>query len=387
MFPALLEELFGTSLFGYISFRVAAAALTAFTLALWTGAPVIRWLRAHKVGEDVTKTDSADLAKLGDEMGKKNTPTMGGSFLIGSLLASVLLWARLDNIHVVLAVLLTAGLAAVGFVDDYKKLTIPKCKGLSRSAKLLGQTVVTLGVIGALVFYAHYSGRDTLLTLYPPFLKNSAIELAQWGVFGIVLFVGFQWLVVAGSSNAVNITDGLDGLAAGCTLISGLALMIFCYVTGRPDWTEYLAIPHVKAASEMAVVGGAMCGACLGFLWYNAFPARVFMGDSGSLPLGGLLGWMAVVAKQELVLPLIALVFVLDLSTSWLQTAWFRRTKKLHGEGRRIFTQAPIHNGLWVYGGVFRRHERGWHEVKVVVRFWIIAALAAMGSLALLKVR
>ena len=390
MFPALLEELFGASLFGYISFRVAAAALTAFALALWTGAPVIRWLRAHKVGEDVTKTDSADLAKLGDAMGKKNTPTMGGSFLIGSLLASVLLWARLDNIHVVLAVLLTAGLAAVGFVDDYKKLTIPKCKGLSSGAKLLGQTVVVLGVIGALVFYAHYSGRETLLTLYPPFLKNSAIELAQWGVLGILLFVGFQWLVVAGSSNAVNITDGLDGLAAGCTLISGLALMIFCYVTGRPDWTEYLAIPHVKAASEMAVVGGAMCGACLGFLWYNAFPARVFMGDSGSLPLGGLLGWMAVVAKQELVLPLIALVFVAELGSSWIQKIYFRRTG-----GKRVFTVAPLHHGLQLYGAIFelpadvkaQRAAHRWHEVTVTTRLWIVCALCATASLALLKVR
>jgi phospho-N-acetylmuramoyl-pentapeptide-transferase len=390
MFPAIFEELLGLNLFGYISFRVAAAALTAFALALWWGAPVIRWLRAHKIGEDVTKTDSADLAKHGEASGKKGTPTMGGSFLIGSLLASVLLWARLDNIHVVLGILLTAGFASVGFVDDYKKLTVHKSNGLSKSAKMLGLSVVMLSVVGALVFYAHYSGRETLLTLYPPFLKNSAIELGTWGFWGILLFVVFQFFVIVGSSNAVNITDGLDGLAAGCTLICGLALLIFCYVTGRPDWTSYLGIPHVKAASEMAVVGGALCGACLGFLWYNAYPARVFMGDSGSLPLGGLLAWMAVVSKQELVLPLIAFVFVAELMSSKIQMLYFKLTK-----GKRVFTVAPIHHGLQLYGAIFElpadikqnRAAQKWHEVTVTTRLWIVCALCATAGLALLKVR
>ncbi|MCC7015280.1 MAG: phospho-N-acetylmuramoyl-pentapeptide-transferase [Planctomycetes bacterium] len=390
MFPALFDELLRIDLFRYISFRMAAAALTAFALALWWGGPTIRWLRRHKVGEDVTKTDSADLAKMGEKMGKKNTPTMGGSFLIGALLTSVLLWGRLDNLHVVLAVLLTAGFAAVGFVDDFKKLTILKSKGLSPSMKMLGLTVVALAAIGAFAFYAHYSGRHTLLTLYPPFLKNSVIELAGLGALGVALFVVFEWFVVVGSANAVNITDGLDGLAAGCTLICGLALSIFCYVTGRPDWTSYLGLPHVRAASEMAVVGGALCGACMGFLWYNAFPARVFMGDSGSLPLGGLLAWMALVSKQELVLPLICFVFVAELLSSWIQRVYYQRTK-----GKRIFTVAPVHHGLQLYGAVFElpavekqaRTDHRWHEVTVTTRFWIICAACAMASLALLKVR
>jgi len=185
-----------------------------------------------------------------------------------------------------------------------------------------------------------------------------------------------------GAANAVNITDGMDGLAAGSLIISGGALTFFCYVTGRADWTEYLSLPHVRHASEMAVLGGALAGACAGFLWYNAYPAQVFMGDSGSLPLGGALAWMALVSKQELVLPLIACVFVADLGTSWLQTFWYRRTG-----GKRLFTLAPIHHGLERYGGVFKRRERGWHEVQVVVRFWILAAMGAMASLALLKVR
>ena len=176
--------------------------------------------------------------------------------------------------------------------------------------------------------------------------------------------------------------SALDGLAAGCMIISGLALSIFCYISGRWDWTRYLLLPHVPAACEMAVVGGALCGACLGFLWYNAYPARVFMGDSGSLPIGGLLGWLALVSKQELVLPLIGLVFFAALGSSWLQTFWYRRSG-----GSRVFTCAPIHHGLERHGGIFTAGAQPLHEVTVTVRFWIVAAVGAMASLALLKMR
>jgi len=382
VFPGILDDMFNVRLFGYISFRAAGAALTSFALALALGPRVIRWLRAHKVREDTSKTDAEALAVMAEESGKRNTPTMGGTFLVASFLVSVLLWARLGNINVLLGILLTAGLAAVGFVDDFKKLTIPGCKGLERRSKMLGLSVVTLAVLGAVVYYANYSARWTLLSLFPPFLKDAEVPLAAWGAIGVAIFLAFEWFVVVGSANAVNITDGLDGLAAGCMIISGLTLSIFCYVTGRPDWTSYLNLPHVRAASEMAVMGAALCGACMGFLWFNAYPAQVFMGDSGSLPLGGILGWMALVSKQELVLPLIASVFVADLGTSWLQTFWYRRSG-----GHRIFTLAPIHHGLERYGGVFARRERGWHEVQVVTRFWILAAVGAMASLAFLKVR
>ena len=368
-------------LFGYISFRVAMAALTGFAFALWWGRPTIAWLKRNRVRENVAKSDSEELAAMAAAAGKDSTPTMGGSFLVLALLASVLLWARLDVVHVVLGVGLIAGLAAVGFVDDYKKLTIPGCKGLTRGAKMFGLSAVTLGVLGALAWYAHSSGRWTLLALHPPFLKDTQISLGAWGIFGIGIFLAFEWLVVVGSANAVNITDGMDGLAAGTLIISGGALAIFCYVTGRVDWTAYLNLPHVRHASEMAVLGGALAGACAGFLWYNAYPAQVFMGDSGSLPLGGALAWMALVSKQELVLPLIACVFVGDLATSGIQTFWYKRS------GKRLFTLAPIHHGLERYGGVFHRREEGWHEVQVVVRFWILAAMGAMASLALLKVR
>jgi phospho-N-acetylmuramoyl-pentapeptide-transferase len=381
MLSALFNDAFGVQLFGYISFRTAMAGLTAFALALAMGRPMISWLRAHRVGEDVTKTDSIELSMLAQRMGKKDTPTMGGSFLVAALLLSVVLWCRLDDLQVVLGLLLTAGLAAVGFVDDFKKLTIPNSKGLSARAKLLGQTVVTVSALGALVWYAHVSGRFALLSIYPPFFKDLSLSLGET-LPGIVVFLVFGWLVVAGTSNAANITDGLDGLAAGCMLISGLALTIFCYVTGRSDWTEYLNLPYVTAASEMAVVGGALCGACMGFLWYNAFPARVFMGDSGSLPIGGLLGWMALISKQELVLPLLGFVFFAELGSSALQRVWYKRTG-----GRRLFTMAPVHHGLQLKGGIFKPGAAPWHEVTVTIRAWIVAAACAMLSLALLKVR
>lgn len=383
MLPELLSELFGVSLFGYISVRMALAATTAFLLALFSGAPVIRWLRSHRVRENKGVGDSPELAAYAEKSGKTQTTTMGGSFLICSLLISVLLWARLDNLHVVFAIVLTAGLAAVGFVDDFKKLTIPNCNGLSRSAKYVGLSIVVFGVLGVLVWWAQVHGRTGLLVLHPPIFKNAQFDFLSWGAWGIVAFMAFEWLVIAGTANAVNITDGLDGLAAGCTIISVLALSIFCYVTGRSDWSAYLHVPHVREASEMAVVGGAMIGACMGFLWYNAYPAKVFMGDSGSLPLGGLMAWMAVVSKQELVLPIVAIVFVLDLVSSLLQTQIYRLT----GRGKRLFTLAPVHHGLERFGGIFTKREEGWHEVTVVIRFWILAAVGAMASLALLKVR
>lgn len=381
MIPELLSDLLGVQLFDYLSFRTAMAGLTAFLAALVLGRPTIAWLKRHRVGEDVTKTDSWELARLAESMGKKDTPTMGGSFLVASLLVSVLLWARLDNLQVVLGLFLTAGLAAVGFVDDFRKLTDPKSKGISPRAKMVGLTAVTLFAVGAMSWYAITSDRFSLLTIYPPFFKDATIPFTG-GVLALLAFSFFAWLVIVGTSNAVNITDGLDGLAAGVTIITGLALTVFCYVTGRSDWTEYLNLPYVPAAAEMTVVGGALCGACLGFLWYNAFPAKVFMGDSGSLPLGGLLAWMAFVSKQELVLPLLGLVFFAEMGSSALQTFWYRRSG-----GKRIFTVAPLHHGLQLKGGIFQAGAAPWHEVTIVVRAWIVAAACALASLALLKVR
>jgi phospho-N-acetylmuramoyl-pentapeptide-transferase len=381
MLADLLRDWTGLALFDYLSFRAAMAALSAFVIALLLGRPTIAWLKAQRVRDNVETSGSGDLAARARSEGKHNTPSMGGSFLVASLLLAVLLWADVTSLPVLLAILLVAGLAAVGFVDDYKKLTLPGSKGLRRGPKMLGLSLIAGGVLLAQLHFASLTGRGTLLALYPPFFNDLVIQPALWGTFGLGLLLLFQWLVVVGSANAANITDGLDGLAAGVVFISGAALTIFCYVTGRADWTQYLDLPYVAAAADMAVIGGALCGACLGFLWFNAYPAQVFMGDSGSLPLGGLLGWMALVAKQELVLPLIAVVLVVELGSSWLQTFWFRRTG-----GRRLFTCAPVHHGFQLYGGLFKKGEK-MHEVKVVVRFWIVAAVSALISLALLKVR
>lgn len=386
MLGDLLNQLFGLTLFEYISVRVVAAALTSFALALALGAPAIRWLKSLRVDDNVDTSGSADLASVSRDAGKDRTPSMGGSFLVVSFLVGVLLWGDMTRPLVYLGFVLVAGLGAVGFLDDYTKLTRPKSGGMSRRAKWIGLSVVCLYAIGAAVQSARLTGRSRLTSLYPPFFKDVEISPLEWagvwGVVGLVGFIAFEWLVVVGAANAANITDGLDGLAAGCVLISGLALTIFCYVTGREDWTSYLNVPFVEDASHMAVVGGALCGACMGFLWFNAYPAKVFMGDSGSLPLGGVLGWMAFVSKQELVLPLIASVLVIDAGSSWLQTFYFR-----HSGGKRIFTCAPIHHGLQLYGGVFVKRPERMHEVTVVIRFWILAAVGALASLALLKVR
>jgi phospho-N-acetylmuramoyl-pentapeptide-transferase len=382
----LFDRLFGVSLFGSISVRVVMAALTAFAVALALGGPTIKWLIALSVDDNVETSGSSDLADTSKKAGKHKTPSMGGSFLIASLLVGVVCWADVTRVLVLLGIFLCAGLAAVGFLDDYKKLTKKKSGGMSRRGKWIGMSVVSLSAIGGAVYFALATDRSAITNIYPPFLKDvvfSPLEWAGvWGIVGLVGFIAFEWLVVVGTSNAANITDGLDGLAAGCVLISGMALTVFCYITGRADWTDYLALPYVPPAADMAVMGGALCGACMGFLWFNAYPAKVFMGDSGSLPLGGVLGWMAFVSKQELVLPLIACVLVIDAGSSWLQTFWFRRSG-----GKRIFTCAPIHHGLQLYGGVFVRRETRWHEMTVVIRFWIIAAVGALASLALLKIR
>ena len=362
--------------FQYITFRTAAAYLTALVICLMLGPWLIRRLREFQIGQQIREDGPSS------HKSKAGTPTMGGILVLVGILVPSLLWGNLRNLYLWIAWTATLGFGLVGFLDDYSKITRKQSLGITGKAKLVFQTLIALGVCAALFQLSLRGLYSTRLSV--PFFKNFTPELDLWHPLGVPLPVPltlFVVFVLVGASNTVNLTDGLDGLAAGCVIVAASALTILSYVTGHARLADYLDLIHNPYASELPIFCGAMVGAATGFLWYNAYPAQIFMGDSGALPLGGALAWLAVVSKQELALPLAGSVFVLDLGTSFLQTFWYKRTR------RRLFTMAPIHHGLQRYGGVFVAREQGWHEVKVVVRFWIVAACGATASLALLKLR
>ncbi|MBI4881514.1 MAG: phospho-N-acetylmuramoyl-pentapeptide-transferase [Planctomycetes bacterium] len=370
MILELLSLLEGTALenlFGYLTFRAALAAVCAFLVAVLCGAPVIAYLRRRKIGEDVQKTDSARLAELHEA--KAGTPTMGGVLILLAVLSAVLLFGRLRNPYVVLALLGTIGFGFVGAIDDWIKLSHKNRPGLRAGTKLILQLAVALALALAIVMLAERGGAENPYQLRLPFAKDCFIDLS---LLGGTIYLLFAVLVMIATSNAVNLTDGLDGLATGCSLIASATFAVIIYVVARKDFTDYLLIPQVPGAGELTIVCTALAGACLGFLWFNAYPAQVFMGDTGSLPIGGLIGFMAVVARQELVLPIICGVFVLEALSVVLQVGSFKL------RGKRIFRIAPVHHHF---------QFAGWHEVKVVVRFWIIAVIFAILGLATLKVR
>lgn len=367
-----LQGVPGAGALRYITLRAALAAAVAFATCLWAGPRVIRKLR--ELGfQDKEKDDDAAIAKLWRQTEKRTTPGMGGVFLVPSILIASLLFAKLNNPFVVSGLCVAAFYAAIGLLDDWRKLRGIQGGGLGRREKMLWQSVGALVVVTILFWFAKETHRASLLRIYPPFFKDFALDLPALGVLGTAVFVAFEWFTIVGAGNAVNITDGMDGLAAGCTLIAALALGALCYVAGHAEISQYLRVPAIAGAGEMAVFAAAIVGGCLGFLWFNCHPAQVFMGDTGSLSLGASLGYLAVVARQELVLPVVAGVFVAEAGSSWLQTFYFRRTG-----GKRLFPKAPIHH-IW--------QLRGYPEPKLVVRFWIVAALLAVCGLALLKLR
>jgi phospho-N-acetylmuramoyl-pentapeptide-transferase len=362
----------GARLFQYITFRAALAAALAFFVCIWLGPRVIKKLR--ELGfQDKEKDDDAEIAKLWRTTDKKLTPGMGGIFLVPSILVSTLLFAKLNNIFVVSALCLVGFYAGIGLLDDWQKLRGGKGGGMKRREKMLWQSVGALVAVAVLFWFARETRRDSLLSIYPPFLKDAALELPKIGLLGSAIFVAFEWFTIVGTGNAVNISDGMDGLAAGCALIAAIALGALCYIAGHAEIANYLKVPAISGAGEMGVFAAAVVGGCLGFLWFNCYPAQVIMGDTGSLSLGASLGYLAVVARQELVLPVVAGVFVAEAGSSWLQTFYFRRTG-----GKRLFPKAPIHH-IW--------QLRNYPEPKLVVRFWIVAALLAVCGLALLKLR
>ena len=359
---AELKDFFiGFNLFRYITFRATMAAVTTFGMCLVFAPGIIQKLKQLKVGEVAKRADCPDLDQFQES--KEGTPTMGGVFVIGSILISILFWADMLNRYVLLTVFTAFFLAVLGFVDDYKKLKGSGKglhRGLRKQTKLLAQIF-----LGCFVGMYVYLNPDTSTQLTVPFLKHVVLNL---GVF-YVLFVA---VILIGSSNAVNLTDGLDGLAIGCVMIVGITMGILSYIVGHANFSEYLLIPFVSGAGELTVVCGAMVGACLGFLWFNCYPASIFMGDTGSLSLGGMLGVMAVFIKNELVLVIMGGIFVMEAVSVLLQVFSFRVF------GKRIFKMTPIHHHFQL---------SGWKESQIITRFWIIGIILAMLALATLKLR
>jgi phospho-N-acetylmuramoyl-pentapeptide-transferase len=354
LLAALAKYHIGFNVFRYITFRAAMALLTALLICVVVGPWIIRKLREWQIGETI-RVDGPARHKV-----KAGTPTMGGVLILGALFVSSLLWGNLQNRYVWTVLVVTALLAGIGFLDDWRKLR--KARPLKIREKFVAQTAVGLG-LGAYLYRYPSDGVTTQLVV--PFAKDWVPDLGAWYIVVVAL-------VVVGASNAVNLTDGLDGLAMGPVIVAAIALGIMSYVAGHARLSEYLFILKVKGASELAVVCGALMGASVGFLWFNSHPAEVFMGDVGSLALGGAIGTLAVLSKSELLLPFIGGLFVIEAVSVILQVASFRLT------GRRIFRMAPLHHHFEL---------AGWAESKIVIRFWILALLMALLAVTTLKLR
>jgi phospho-N-acetylmuramoyl-pentapeptide-transferase len=358
-------------LFGYITFRCAGAAVTALLLSLWTGPKMIAWLKELSFGQNYE--DRAEAAgKLAREPGKKfGVPTMGGLLIVLTLNLTTLLWAQWNSL-VQLTMLSVVVLAGLGFYDDYMKITKASSGGAKSRVKLIVQFLLAL-FIGIYLWQAPATRKLNLITdIMVPFWKYPVATGA--GIAGLVLTV----LTIVGSSNAVNLTDGLDGLAIGCTVIVSFVFLIMTYAAGNAKAAAYLQIPHVIGAGELTVFCSALIGAGMGFLWFNCHPAQMFMGDTGSLALGGALGIIAVLIHQPLVLVIAGGVFVMEAGSVILQTGYFKYTKRRFGTGRRIFLMSPIHHHF---------EKKNWHENQVVIRFYILCILCAVVALSSLKIR
>jgi phospho-N-acetylmuramoyl-pentapeptide-transferase len=359
----LAHDIRGFHVFDYITLRAVLATLTALAISFIVGPSMIRKLTEYKVGQSVRDDGpQTHLVKAG-------TPTMGGALILVAIAISTLLWADLHNRFVWVVLVTTLGFGAIGWVDDYRKVVYKNPKGLSAGAKYFWQSVIGLGVA---IFIYKTAASPVETTLIVPFIKAWTLPL------GAIGFVLLSYLVIVGSSNAVNLTDGLDGLAILPTVMVGSALAIFAYVAGHLYFSKYLGIPYVAGAGELMVFCAAIAGAGLGFLWFNAYPAEVFMGDVGALALGAALGVVAVIVRQEIVLFIMGGVFVMETFSVAIQVLYFKYTKKRTGTGRRIFLMAPLHHHY---------EQKGWKETQVVVRFWIITMMLVLVGLSTLKLR
>ncbi len=357
------------NVFQYITFRAIAAAVTAFLLSLTFGNWVIRRLISLKVGQPIrTKEEVNKLFELHGQ--KAGTPTMGGVLILGTVVLSSLIWARPDNSAVWLLLFTLLYCGGLGFWDDYLKVAKKNSAGVSERTKLIAQGILAAIVTAYFVFNPaiEVQARE----LFMPFYKDPVI--LNLGAFTFVFFA----IVIMGASNAVNLTDGLDGLAAGCTCSAAFTYGILAYAAGNFRIAKYLDIPFYPFAGELAIVCMAMVGASFGFLWFNCHPAKVFMGDTGSLAIGGMLGVVAICTKQELLLVVVGGVFVIEAVSVLIQRSWFKITKRRYGEGRRVFLMSPIHHHFEL---------KGWKENTVIVRFWVLSIMFALLGLATLKLR
>ncbi|NKI72083.1 phospho-N-acetylmuramoyl-pentapeptide-transferase [Collimonas pratensis] len=371
--------------FNFITFRAVFATLTALMIGLIAGPGVIRMLARLKVGQAV-RTDGPQTHLI-----KSGTPTMGGVLILIAIGISTLLWSDLGNRFVWIVLIVTLGFGTIGWVDDYRKVVYKDPNGMRSREKYFWQSVI--GVIAAIYLAFSVSAPNNTqvwdlfvawvesgfsLDLPPkadlivPFFKTVSYPLGVWG------FMALTYFVIVGTSNAVNLTDGLDGLAIMPTVMVGAALGLFAYLTGNVTFAKYLLIPHIPGAGELLIFCGAMAGAGLAFLWYNAYPAQVFMGDVGALALGGALGTVAVIVRQEIVLFIMGGIFVVETLSVMLQVIYFKYTKKRFGVGRRVLLMAPLHHHY---------EQKGWKETQVVVRFWIISMMLVLFGLSTLKLR
>jgi phospho-N-acetylmuramoyl-pentapeptide-transferase len=381
------QDLGPLRVFNFITFRAVFATITALVIGLGAGPAVIRMLTRMKVGQAV-RTDGPQT-----HLKKHGTPTMGGVLILIAIGISTLLWCDLSNRFIWPVLVVTLGFGAIGWVDDYRKVVRQDPNGMRSAEKYFWQSLI--GIVAAfylafsvavsqpsaseiwkLIFEWAQSGFSMDLPpkadLIVPFFKTISYPLGVWG------FIALTYCVIVGTSNAVNFTDGLDGLAIMPTVMVGSALGLFAYLTGSATYSRYLFIPHIPGAGELIIFCGAMAGAGLAFLWYNAHPAQVFMGDVGALALGGALGTIAVIVRQEIVLFIMGGIFVVETISVMIQVSWFKYTKKRYGTGRRVFLMAPLHHHF---------EQKGWKETQVVVRFWIITMMLVLFGLSTLKLR
>jgi phospho-N-acetylmuramoyl-pentapeptide-transferase len=399
-------DLIGAGVFKYISFRAGMAAIISLLITVTFGKNLINFLRKKQVGEDIR-----DLGLQG-QMEKKGTPTMGGIIIILAILVPTLLLAKLDNVYVILLIIATVWMGLIGFLDDYIKVFKKDKKGLAGRFKIVGQ--VGLGLIVGLTLYfndnvvvrevspasmasATWTMQEETVTqdrvldykdvkstkTTVPFMKNNELDYSKVLPFLAadytwILYVLVVVVVVTAVSNGANITDGIDGLAAGTSGIIGITLAIFAYLSGRVDFSSYLNIMYIPNLSELVIFCTAFVGACLGFLWYNSYPAQIFMGDTGSLTLGGIIAVLALAVRKELLIPVLCGIFLIENLSVIIQVSYFKYTKKKYGEGRRIFLMSPLHHHY---------QKKNIHESKIVTRFWIVGILLAILTLATLKLR